>query len=242
MVRRPVAVLAASSPVVTLAAKAATTTVPIVFVTGIDPVKLGVVASLARPGANVTGVTFFAAETGSKRVGLLRELVPNATVIATLINPNFPDAEGQLKDMQEATGRLGLPLIVLRVSIDQEMETAFATLAQQGVGALVVGADSFFFFRRERLAALASRNAIPAIYALRDYAVAGGLTSYGTDFAEAYRQAGIYAGRIIKGKKPADLPVQRSTKFEFVINLKTAKTLGLAIPNSMQLLADELIE
>jgi putative ABC transport system substrate-binding protein len=242
LVRRPVAVLAASSPVVTLAAKATTTTVPIVFVTGVDPVKLGVVASLARPGANVTGVTFFAAELGSKRLGLLRELVPNVTVIAMLINSNFPEAEGQLKDVQEAARTLGLQLIVLRASTDREMETAFASLVQQGAHALVVAADSFFFFRRDQVATLAAGHAIPAIYPLRDYAAAGGLVSYGTDFVDAYRQAGIYAGRIIKGEKPADLPVQRSTKFELVINLKTAKGLGLEFPNSMQLLADEVIQ
>jgi putative ABC transport system substrate-binding protein len=203
---------------------------------------LGVVASLARPGANVTGVTFFAAELGSKRLGLLRELVPNVTVIAMLINPNFPEAEDQLRDVQEAARTLGLQLIVLRASTDREMETAFASLVQQGAHALVVGADSFFFFRRDQVAALAARHAIPAIYPLRDYAAAGGLMSYGTDFVDAYRQAGIYAGRIIKGAKPPDLPVQRSTKFELVINLKTAKGLRLEFPNSMQLLADEVIQ
>jgi putative tryptophan/tyrosine transport system substrate-binding protein len=242
LVRRPAGVIAASSPVAALAAKAATMTVPIVFVTGVDPVKLGVVDGLARPGGNVTGVTFFGAETASKRLGLLRELVPNAALIAVLINPKFPDAEGQLRDAQEAARALQLQLIVLKASNDQELERAFATMAQQGAGGLVVGADSFFFLWRGKLAVLAAHHAIPAIYALRDYATAGGLMSYGTDFVDAYRQAGTYAGRIIKGERPADLPVLRSTKFEFVINLKTAKALGLAVPNSMQLLADEVIE
>jgi putative ABC transport system substrate-binding protein len=181
-------------------------------------------------------------ELGSKQLGLLRELVPATTAIVTLMNPNFSDTESQLGDVEAAARMLGLQLIVLRAGTDREIDLAFATMAQQGGGALVVGVDPFFLERRDHIVALAARHAIPAMYPVRDFAVAGGLVSYGTDFADSYRQAGIYAGRIVRGEKPADLPVQRSTKFEFVINFKTAKALGLSVPNSMQLLADEVIE
>ena len=242
LVRRNVTVIAATSTPAAQAAKALTSTVPIVFTTGDDPIKLGLVASFNRPGGNATGVSHFIGELGSKRLGLLRELLPGITVIATLLNPNFPGAERQLRDAEAAAGALGLQLIVLRATTEREIDAAFATMAQQGTSALVVGGDPFFIARREQIVALAARHAIPTIYPARDFAVAGGLMSYGTDFADAYRQAGVYTGRIVRGEKPADLPVQRSTKFEFVINFNTAKALGLAVPNSMQLLADEVIE
>jgi len=242
LVARKVAVIAATSTPATQAATAATATVPIVFTTGGDPIKLGLVASLNRPGGNVTGVSSLINELGSKRLGLLRELVPGITLIATLINPNFPDAESQLRDGEAAARALGLQHTVLRAGSEREIDTAFATMAQQSGGALDVSVDPFFLARRDQIVALAARHAIPAIYPVRDFAVAGGLMSYGTDFADSYRQAGIYTGRVVRGEKPADLPVQRSTKFEFVINFKTAKALGLAVPNSMQLLADEVIE
>ena len=242
LVARKVAVIAATSTPATQAATAATATVPIVFTTGGDPIKLGLVASLNRPGGNVTGVSSLINELGSKRLGLLRELVPGITLIATLINPNFPDAESQLRDVEVAARALGLQHTVLRAGSEREIDTAFATMAQQGGGALDVSVDPFFLARRDQIVALAARHAIAAIYPVRDFAVAGGLISYGTDFADSYRQAGIYTGRVVRGEKPADLPVQRSTKFEFVINFKTAKALGLAVPNSMQLLADEVIE
>src|SRR5438034_1574086 len=242
LIQRKVTVIAATTTPAAQAAKAATSTVPIVFTTGGDPIKLGLVASLNRPGGNVMGISNLLLELGSKQLGLLRELVPAITAITILMNPNFPGTESQLRDVEAAARTLGLQLIVLRAGTDHEIDTAFATIAQQGSRALVVGVDPSFLDRCDHIVALAARHAIPAIYPVREFAVAGGLMSYGTDFADSYRQAGIYAGRIIRGEKPADLPVQRSTKFEFVINLKTAKALGLAVPNSMQLLADEVIE
>jgi ABC-type uncharacterized transport system substrate-binding protein len=242
LVRRNVVVIAATSTPAAQAAKALTSTVPIVFTTGDDPIKLGLVASFNRPGGNATGVSHLIGELGSKRLGLLRELLPGITVITTLLNPNFPGAERQLRDAEAAAGALGIQLIVLRASTEREINAAFATMVQQRAGALVVGGDPSFIARREQIVALAARHAVPTIYPTRDFAVAGGLMSYGTDFADAYRQAGVYTGRIVRGEKPADLPVQRSIKFEFVINLKTAKALGLTVPNAMQLLADEVIE
>jgi putative tryptophan/tyrosine transport system substrate-binding protein len=242
LVRRNVVVIAATSTPAAQAAKALTSTVPIVFTTGDDPIKLGLVASFNRPGGNATGVSHLIGELGSKRLGLLRELLPGITVITTLLNPNFPGAERQLRDAEAAAGALGLQLIVLRASTEREINAAFATMVQQRAGALVVGGDPSFIARREQIVALAARHAVPTIYPTRDFAVAGGLMSYGTDFADAYRQAGVYTGRIVRGEKPADLPVQRSIKFEFVINLKTAKALGLTVPNAMQLLADEVVE
>jgi ABC-type uncharacterized transport system substrate-binding protein len=239
---RNVAVLAATTTPAARAAKAATSTVPIVFTTGDDPVELGLVASLNRPGGNITGVTNFIGEVGSKQLGLLRELVPGTTAVATLINPNFPGSEKQLKVVEAAARVFGLRLIVLRASTEREIETAFATMAQQGSGVLLVNADPFLIASRDQIIALAASHAIPAVYPVRQFAVSGGLMSYGTDFADSYRHAGAYAGRIVKGEKPADLPVQRSTKFELVINFKTAKALGLAVPNSIQLLANEVIE
>jgi len=242
LVNRKVTVIAATSTPAAQAAKAATATVPIVFTTGGDPIKLGLVAALNRPGGNATGVSSLITELGSKRLGLLRELVPSITAIATLINPNFPDAETQLADAGAAVRALGLRLIVLRAADEREIDAAFATIAQQGAAALDVAVDPFFTARRDQIVALAARHRIPAVYPVRDFAVAGGLMSYGTDFVDSYRQAGIYTGRIVSGEKAGDLPMQRSTKFEFVINFKTAKALGLAVPNSMQLLADEVIE
>ena len=242
LVQRQVSVIAATSTPAAVAAKPATSTIPIVFETGSDPVALGLVASLSQPGGNVTGVTNLIAGLMSKQLGLLRELVPGSTAIAALVNPNFAGTEQQLRDVEAAARTLRLQLIVLRAGTERELETAFVTLAQQGAGTLLVGADPFFSANRDQIVALAARHAIPAMYWLREFAVAGGLMSYGTDLADSYRLAGIYTGRILRGEKPADLPVQRSIKFEFVINIKTAKALGIEVPNSMQLLADEVIE
>jgi putative ABC transport system substrate-binding protein len=243
LVRRQVAVIAATGGTrAGLAAKAATATIPIVFSSGADPIKAGLVASLNRPGGNITGVYLLIGELDPKKLGLLRELVPHASVIAVLLNLNSAEVRARSAVVQEAARTVGQQIHILHASTERELETAFASLVQLRAGALVVGSDPFFNSRRGQLIALAARYAIPAIYEGREYALAGGLISYGTSLAEGYRQVGLYAGRILKGEKPMDLPIVQSTKFEFVINLKTAKALGFTVPNSMQLLADEVIE
>ena len=241
LIRRPVALIVGDI-ISAIAARAATTTVPIVFATGADPVTEGLVASLNRPGGNVTGVVFFNAVLGAKRLELLRQLVPKVTTNGVLVYPNNPSTEAERRDVQEAAQAVGQQLIILDVSNDRDIETAFTTIVQRGAGALLVGTGAFLNSHRERLVALAAHHGLPASYGWREAVVAGGLMSYGASITDAYRQAGIYAGRILKGEKPADLPVMRSTKIEFVINLNTAKTLGLEIPPNLLALADEAIE
>jgi putative ABC transport system substrate-binding protein len=243
LVRRQVAVIAAFSPPVAQAAKAATATIPIVFVVTEDPVKLGLVASLARPGGNATGINFFASEVVAKRLGYLHDLVPKAVRIAVLVNPaNAAVADATLRDIPEAARALGLQIQFLNASTSREIEAAFATLVRDRADALFVAPDGFFVSRAVQFATLAARHGIPAAYPLREVVEVGGLMSYGTDLVDAYRQTGVYTGQILKGAKPVDLPVLQSTKFEFVINLQTARALGIEVPNSMQLLADEVIE
>jgi len=242
LARRPVAVLVAGSDPAALAAKAATTTIPIAFAVGADPVKLGLVASYNRPGGNATGMNILTSTLEAKRLGLLRELVPQAATIGILLNPNYPQAESHLRDMQEAARAVGLQIHVLRASTDREIEAAFESVAQHTILALAVSADPFFDTRRDKIVASAARYAVPAMYPFRDYAVAGGLMSYGIDLPEVYRQVGVYAGRVLKGAKPADLPVMQPTKFEFVINLKTAKALGVKFSDNLMSLADEVLE
>jgi putative ABC transport system substrate-binding protein len=240
LVRRQVSVIAATSTPAALTAKAATTTVPIVFSTGSDPVKLGLVGSLSLPGGNVTGVTQLNVEVGPKRLELARELLPAATVVALLVNPTNPIAE--TLDLRAAARTLGLQLHVLRASTEGEIDDAFVILVRLRAGALVIGSDVFFNTRSEQLAALAVRHAVPAIFHLREFVAAGGLMSYGGSLRDSYRGAGGYTGRILKGDKPADLPVQQSTKVELIINLKTANALGLTIPLPLLARADEVIE
>jgi putative ABC transport system substrate-binding protein len=244
LVRRRVAVIATpASRLGAQAAKAATSTIPIVFSVGDDPVKLGLVASLARPGGNATGLNSFATEVVAKRLGLLHHLVPKAVRIAVLVNPaNTPVTEATLRDIPEAASALGLQIRVLNASTSREIEAAFATLGGEPADALLVASDSFFISRRVQFAVLAVRHAIPAIYSTRELPEVGGLMSYGTDALAPWHQVGIYTGQILKGAKPADLPVLQSTKFEFVINMQTARALGIEVPNSIQLLADEVIE
>ena len=225
-----------------LAAKAATTTVPIVFATGGDPVKIGLVASLNRPGGNVTGVSFISVELGSKQLGLLRELRPGAVRIAVLADPKWPLTERFVSELRAAALAVGQQVIVLDVSTGREIETAFTTMVQRGAGALHVGTGAVLNSQRERIVALAARHGIPAVYPWREAVAAGGLMSYAPSQNDAYRQAGIYAGRILKGEKPGDLPVMLPTKFELVINLKTAKALGLEVPDRLLISADEVIE
>jgi putative ABC transport system substrate-binding protein len=242
LVRRPVAVLAVSSSPGAHAAKQATSTIPIVFSIGEDPVAIGIVDSLNRPGGNLTGVYQFTAGLEAKRLGLLHEMVPRVTTIAVLVHPNYSASETQLRDVQEAGHRLGVQLVVLRANVESDFDAAFTTLVQHGAGALLVCAAPFFNTRRQQLIVLAARHGVPAIYEWRDFAVAGGLMSYGTILADAYRQVGVYAGRILKGAEPADLPVVQVTKFEFVINLSTAKALGIEVPPTLSARADEVIE
>ena len=244
LVRRRVnVVVVLGSTPATLAAKAATTTIPIVFGVGGDPVALGLVASLKRPGGNLTGVTLLNVAALPKRLGLLHELVPTAAAIALLVNPSNPlQTDAETRELQTAARALGLELHVLNASSDGEFEAVFTTLLERGAKALVVQSDGLFNSQRDRLVALAARYAVPAIYGRREIAEAGGLMSYANDFADSYRQAGIYCGRILKGEKPADLPVIQPTKFEFVINLKTARTLGLTVPPGVLAIADEVIE
>ena len=242
LVRRQVALIVGNTPS-SLAAKAATTTVPIVFVSGNDPVINGLVPNLNRPGGNTTGVSFLSSASVTKRLELLRQLAPKAAAIAMLVGSNLaPDTERELRDVQAAVHASGQELIVVEAASDRDIEGAFATFAQRGAGALFIGSSPIFNSRRERVAALAVRHALPATYSLREFATAGGLMSYGTSITDAYRLAGTYASRILKGEKPADLPVQQSTKFDFVINLRTAKALGLEIPDKLLALADEVIE
>jgi putative tryptophan/tyrosine transport system substrate-binding protein len=244
LVRRRVAVIATpASRLGAQAAKAATSTIPIVFAVGDDPVKLGLVASLARPGGNATGVNNFATEVVAKRLGLLHDLLPKAVRIAVLVDPaNAPVTEATLRDIPEAASALGLQIRVFNASTSREIEAAFTTLGRDPADALLVASDAFFVSRRVQFAVLAVRHAIPAIYAIREYPEVGGLMSYGTDALDPWHQVGIYTGQILKGAKPADLPVLQSTKFEFVINMQTARALGIEVPNSIQLLADEVIE
>jgi putative ABC transport system substrate-binding protein len=242
LVDHKVDVIAASGDSAALAAKSGTSTIPIVFFSGGDPVTMGLVASLARPGGNLTGVAFMAAELMPKRLELLSELVPQARVIALLVNPNDANTERFIGDVQEASHAKERQLSVLKASAEAEIETAFATLVQLQAGALVVSPNAFFAGRRDQLVALAARNAIPAIYTSREFAAAGGLITYGASLPTVFRQLGVYAGKILKGVKPADLPVQQPTTFELVINLKTAKALGLTVPPSILARADEVIE
>ena len=242
LVRRQVTVIYASSLADALAAKAATTTIPIVFIATGDPVQLGLVASFNRPGGNATGVNQFSAALEPKKLELLHELVPKAGVIGVLVNPTYPTTETISKDLQVATRTLGVQIHVVNASDESGIDTAFATLVEQRVGALLVTAGPFFSGRRHQLVALAARHAVPAIYAQRESVAAGGLMSYGSNLADAYRQAAVYTGRILKGAKPADLPVLQPTKFQLIINTTTAKSLGLQIPDKLLARADEVIE
>jgi putative ABC transport system substrate-binding protein len=242
LVRRRVAVIVAAGTEAALAAKAATTTIPIVFSTGSDPIAEGLVAGLNRPGGNATGVANLNVELYPKRLQLLRQVIPNATRFGVLADPAFPDTQSVIADLEAAARTLGLQLVIVNARTDSDLETAFATLSQQRVGAVIFGPSNFYSRRTEQLAVLAARHALPAIYAFREFALAGGLMSYGSSVSYFWGQAGIYTGRILRGEKPADLPVQQATKLELVINLKTAKALGLTIPETLLATADEVIQ
>jgi ABC-type uncharacterized transport system substrate-binding protein len=243
LVERRVAVLVGvGGDISALAAKQATSTIPIVFGTGSDPIKAGMVESLARPGGNATGYSLLTNQMEPKRLNMLHDLVPGAAVIGVLLNPNFPPAARQLQDLEEAARTIDQRLFVSKASNDVELNAAFTSLIQQRVGALLVAADPYFDTRRDQIIAFANQNRLPAIYQFREYAVAGGLISYGPSITDLYRQAGIYAGRILKGARPADLPVVQPTKFDFVINLKTANAMGFTVPQGLVNAADEVIE
>ena len=238
-----VAVIAASGgQAVLLAAKAATSTIPIVFVSGEDPVKLGLVASLNRPGGSATGVSMFLSEMEAKRLALLHELVPTGTITGVIVNPSSPSIDTQLREINSAARALGRQIQIVNATNERELDAAFVSLAQSKVGALLIASNAYFTSRRDQIVALAAQRAIPAIYDQREFPMAGGLVSYGTNLSDSYRLMGVYTGKVLKGEKPTDLPVQQSTKFELVINLKTAKALGLDIPATVLARADEVIE
>jgi putative ABC transport system substrate-binding protein len=242
LVRRRVNVIIAGGNVAAQAARQATTTIPVVFTSGADPIKSGLVASLSRPGANLTGVSLLAAEMATKRLELIRDLLPNARSVAMITNPTYPGSDSEMAEVEAAGRKMGMQVHKLTASTAAEVDAAFAAIGPLRVDAFLVGADGFFITQREQLAALATRHALPGIYPFPDFPQAGGLLSYGLSLSDAYRQTGIYAGRILKGAKPADLPVMQPTKFELILNLKAAKSVGLNIPPSFQLRADEVIE
>ncbi|MGC1981353.1 MAG: ABC transporter substrate-binding protein, partial [Pseudolabrys sp.] len=242
LVSQPVAVLVAGPLAATMAAKAATSKIPIIFANGNDPVRFGLVSSLNRPSGNITGISFLVNMLAAKQLELLHEMVPKAVLVGLLVNSGNPNVDVDRRELEAAANVLGQTVIVLEASTPEAIEVAFATLVQQRVGALFVHADAFFASRHKQLAALTIRYAIPTIFFLRDFAAAGGLMSYGADIADGYRQAGIYSGRILNGEKPADLPVEQSVKVELIINVKTARSLGLTVPMSLLGRADEVIE
>ena len=239
---RVAVIAAAGGQAVPLAAKAATSTIPIVFVSGEDPVKLGLVASLNRPGGSATGVSMFLSEMEAKRLALLHELVPTATMIGVIVTPSSPSIDTQLREINSAARALGRQIQIVNATNERELDAAFVSLAQSKVGALLIASNAYFTSRRDQIVALAAQRAIPAIYDQREFPMAGGLVSYGTNLSDSYRLMGVYTGKVLKGEKPTDLPVQQSTKFELVINLKTAKALGLDIPATVLARADEVIE
>jgi len=239
---RVAVIAAAGGQAVPLAAKAATSTIPIVFVSGEDPVKLGLVASLNRPGGSATGVSMFLSEMEAKRLALLHELVPTGTITGVIVNPSSPSIDTQLREINSAARALGRQIQIVNATNERELDAAFVSLAQSKVGALLIASNAYFTSRRDQIVALAAQRAIPAIYDQREFPMAGGLVSYGTNLSDSYRLMGVYTGKVLKGEKPTDLPVQQSTKFELVINLKTAKALGLDIPATVLARADEVIE